>query len=167
MGARNYLITGVSCAGKTTVCDELLRRGHHAIHGDRELAYAGDPETAEPATPSAPGEHIWDVAKVKALVEDDTHQATFFCGGARNTHRFLDLFDGVFVLELDQETLERRLAERPDSDWGGPASDGIAYARLQHETRQGLPDHAISIDATAPLHAVVNTILEGTDLAKR
>jgi predicted ATPase len=40
MGVKNYLIDGVSCAGKTTVCDELQRRGHHAIHGDRELAYA-------------------------------------------------------------------------------------------------------------------------------
>ena len=42
MGVKNYLIDGVSCAGKTTVCDELQRRGYHAIHGDRELAYWGD-----------------------------------------------------------------------------------------------------------------------------
>src|SRR3954454_18587940 len=48
MGIKNYLIDGVSCAGKTTVCDELQRRGYHAIHGDRELAYWGDPKTASP-----------------------------------------------------------------------------------------------------------------------
>ena len=47
MGVRNYLIEGVSCAGKTTVCDELIRRGHHAVHGDRDLAYQGDPVTGE------------------------------------------------------------------------------------------------------------------------
>ncbi len=46
MGARNYLIEGVSCSGKTTVCDELLRRGFQAIHGDRQLAYQGDPKPA-------------------------------------------------------------------------------------------------------------------------
>ena len=48
MGRRNYLIDGVSGAGKTAVCTELQRRGYHAIHGDRELAYQGDPETGQP-----------------------------------------------------------------------------------------------------------------------
>ena len=37
MGVRNYLVEGVSGTGKTTVCTELNRRGHHAVHGDREL----------------------------------------------------------------------------------------------------------------------------------
>ena len=40
MGRRNYLIEGLSGTGKTSVCDELQRRGYHAIHGDRELLTA-------------------------------------------------------------------------------------------------------------------------------
>ncbi len=48
MGVRNYLIEGVSGTGKTSVATELQRRGYHVIHGDRELAYKGDPETGEP-----------------------------------------------------------------------------------------------------------------------
>ena len=48
MGIRNYLIEGVSGTGKTSVCHELRRRGYHAINGDRELAYQGDPKTGEP-----------------------------------------------------------------------------------------------------------------------
>ncbi|AYM10877.1 hypothetical protein At1D1108_12480 [Agrobacterium tumefaciens] len=48
MGRRNYLIEGVSGAGKTSVATELQQRGLHVIHGDRELAYKGDPETGEP-----------------------------------------------------------------------------------------------------------------------
>jgi hypothetical protein len=35
MGIKNHLIGGVSCTGKTSVCDELRRRGNHSIHGDR------------------------------------------------------------------------------------------------------------------------------------
>jgi predicted ATPase len=31
MGIRNYLIEGVSGTGKTSVCNELQRRGYHAI----------------------------------------------------------------------------------------------------------------------------------------
>ena len=48
MGVRNFLVEGLSGTGKTTVADELERRGHHAVHGDRELAYQGDAATGEP-----------------------------------------------------------------------------------------------------------------------
>lgn len=115
MGIKNYLIDGVSCAGKTTVCGELQRRGYHAVHGDRELAYWGDLNTGETLEggSDAPRAWLWDVAKVKALAADQSHAATFFCGGSKNAARFLDLFDKVFVLQIDRETLERRLAARP------------------------------------------------------
>ncbi|MEM8782898.1 MAG: AAA family ATPase [Planctomycetota bacterium] len=162
MGVKNYLIEGVSCAGKTTVCDELLRRGHQAIHGDRELAYRGNPETGEPTEGDVPGEHIWDIHKVRALVADQSHEATFFCGGSRNSHRFVDLFDKVFILEVDRDTLEQRLAARPEDEWGGLASDGEAFARLQHQTKKGFPRDGIAVDATAPLTRVVDRILEIT-----
>ncbi len=50
MGKRNYLIEGGSGTGKTSVAEELQRRGYHVIHGDRELKYRGDPKTGEPLT---------------------------------------------------------------------------------------------------------------------
>lgn len=54
---------GVSGAGKTAVCDELRRRGFHAINGDRELAYEGDPATGEPRDDvtglAVHDHHIW------------------------------------------------------------------------------------------------------------
>lgn len=84
MGVRNYLIEGVSGTGKTSVCDELQRRGYQAIHGDRELAYQGDPQTGEPLATQGHEHHIWDIDKVKALVFDHTHAMTFFCGGSRH-----------------------------------------------------------------------------------
>ena len=162
MGVRNYLIDGVSCAGKTMVCDELLRRGYHTIHGDRELAYFGDLETGEPLDDGASDNRswIWDVEKVRALVADQSHPASFFCGGSRNFDRFLDLFDEVFVLEIDLDTLNRRLALRPEDEWGGSASEGESFARLQHTTKEGLPKNVITIDSTAPVSSVVDTILE-------
>ena len=162
MGIKNYLIDGVSCAGKTTVCDELQRRGYHAIHGDRELAYWGDPKTGEPVDESADEQRtwMWNVATVSALVADQNHAATFFCGGSRNSDRFIDLLDGVFVLEIDLDTLNQRLAARPEDAWGGSASEGESFARLQHATKEGLPTNAIIIDATAPLSRIVDTILD-------
>ena len=161
MGVKNYLIEGVSCAGKTSVCNELQQRGYHAIHGDRELAYWGDLRSGEPVDGSADGHRawIWDVAKVRALVADQTHAATFFCGGSRNSNCFIDLFDGVFVLEIDLDTLNRRLAGRPEDEWGGTASEGESFARLQHATKEGLPKNGIIIDAAAPISCVVDAIL--------
>ena len=158
MGVRNYLIEGVSGTGKTSVCDELIRRGHHAIHGDRELAYQGDPITGQALEGFAHEHHVWYVDKVRALVADRSHPASFFCGGSRNFARFIDLFDGVFVLEADIGTLNRRLSERPDGEWGGRASEREFVARL-HATKEDVPKTGVAIDATRPIEQVVDEIL--------
>ncbi len=158
MGVKNYLIEGVSGTGKTSVCDELRRRGYYAINGDRDLAYQGDPKTGEPLDGFAHEHHIWDVDKVNALVADQSHASSFFCGGSRNFDRFIDLFDGVFVLEVDLDTLNRRLAVRPEGEWGGRASEREIIARL-HATKEDIPKNAIIIDATAPISRVVDAIL--------
>jgi hypothetical protein len=157
MGVRNYLVE-VSGTGKTSICDALRARGCHAIHGDRELAYQGDPETGEPEDGRAHEHHIWDVDKVKALVADQAHAMTLFCGGSRNFLRFIDLFDGVFVLEIDIDTLNRRLASRPEDEWGGRSIERDLIARL-HATKEDVPKRCVIIDATAPLPRVVDTIL--------
>src|ERR1700722_3589970 len=115
MGKRNHLIEGVSGTGKTAVATELQRRGYQAIHGDRELAYRGDPETGLPMAPesgtpttSLTSKYwIWDVEKVKAYIANQDEAVTFFCGGSRNFSKFIDLLDGVFVLEVDLDTMNR------------------------------------------------------------
>jgi broad-specificity NMP kinase len=160
MGVKNYLVEGVSCTGKTSVAEELERRGYHAVHGDRVLSYRGDPKTGEPVEGAAYEHWIWDVDKVKAIVADSSHAASFLCGGSRNWHRFIDLFDAVFVLEVDLDTLNRRLAARPDDEWGGLAIEGASNARIQHELKEDIPKNAIIIDSTAPLMGVVDEILE-------
>lgn len=162
MGIKNFLIDGVSCAGKTTVCNELHKRGYQVIHGDRELAYFGDIKTGRPLADHTSENRgwIWDVDKVQALAADHNHAATFFCGGSRNSDRFISLFDKVFVLEIDLETLNQRLAARPKDEWGGTASEGEAFARHQHATKEYLPKNAIIIDATTSLSSVVDSIVE-------
>ncbi|CAM3562598.1 AAA family ATPase [Occultella aeris] len=159
MGRRNYLIEGLSGTGKTTVCNELQRRGHHAVHGDRELAYRGDPETGEPRAGFGHEHHIWDVDKVQALVADRDHAATFFCGGSRNFSKFIDLFDGVFVLHVDLGTLNRRLDERPDEDWGGGQPTERDRIIGWHHTNGDVPAGGVAIDSTAPIGQVVDEIL--------
>lgn len=169
MGVRNYLIEGVSGAGKTAVAVELQRRGHQAIHGDRELAYRGDPRTGRPvAPPTDPPtarwmseHHLWDVEKVRAHVAGRAAPLTFFCGGSRNLAQFVDLFDGVFVLEVDRETMDRRMDERvarDPTDFGGTAEEKALIAEL-FATRANVPDIGVRIDATRPIAQVVDDIL--------
>jgi adenylate kinase family enzyme len=169
MGVRNYLIEGVSGTGKTSVATELQRRGYHAIHGDRELAYKGDPRTGRPLDGSVQTQnvpdvafghkhHLWDVDKVKSLMADQSRPISFFCGGSRNFHQFIDLFDGVFVLDVDLDTLTRRLAGRAEDEFGGRPAEREMVVRL-HATKEDIPGNAIAIDATMPLGSVVDDIL--------
>lgn len=159
VGVQNYLIEGVSGTGKTSVCMELRRRGFHAINGDTDLAYQGDPETGVP-TDAVPSHwhHIWHVDRVRALVADQSERFTFFCGGSRNFSKFQDLFDEVFVLEIDPDTLSRRLDQRPEDEFGAQQSERDLIARL-HRTKEDTPKNGILIDATAPLTHVVDEIL--------
>lgn len=169
MGRLNYLIEGGSGTGKTAVCHELGRRGYQAINGDRELAYQGDPQTGEPVTGisgvAAHHYHLWRVEQVTAAVADRRESLTFFCGGSRNAAQFLHLFDGVFVLRVDLETLRRRLDARPHDEWGGPGrhEERELIERL-HFSDEEIPVGGIPIDATAPLRAVVDDILRRVNL---
>jgi broad-specificity NMP kinase len=159
MGRRNYLVEGLSGTGKTSVADELQRRGLHAVHGDRELAYQGDPETGEPIEGGEHEHHLWDLDKVRALVADRQHPVTFFCGGSRNSPKFVGLFDAVFVLEVDLATLIRRLDQRPDDEWGGGKPTERARIVRWHQTKETVPENGVVIDATRPVEQVVDEIL--------
>ena len=163
MGVRNYLVEGVSGTGKTSVCRELNRRGYHAINGDRDLAYQGDPETGEPIDGARHEHHIWDASRVRALMAEHNEAVTFFCGGSRNFDKFIDLFDEVFVLDVDLDTLQSRLDQRPRDEWGSKPAERDLIVRL-HRTREDIPRTGVVIDATPPLAAVVDDILRHAGL---
>ena len=173
MGVKNFLVEGVSGTGKTSVAEELQRRGYHVLHGDRELKYRGDPKTGEPINEPVfesawdkavwQQKHLlWDIHKVKSVIADHSTAISFFCGGSRNFSKFIHLFDAVLVLEVAAlDTLYRRLDERvarDPTDWGGKPEEKALLARL-HRTKEDIPSGGIVIDATQPLASVVDEIL--------
>lgn len=102
--------------------------------------------------------HIWDVAKVRRIIEDKSHTTAFFCGGSRNFASFIDLFSAVFVLDVDAETLKQRLRVRPDDEFGSKPEEQEFVLQLL-ATKEDIPLDAIVVDATAPLPVVVDNIL--------
>ena len=169
MGVRNFLIEGVSGTGKTSVATDLHHRGYHVIHGDRELAYQGNPATGEPLDGTSDvadklnvsfrhNHHLWNVDKVRLLVSNPSHPVSFFCGGSRNHAHFIDLFDRVFVLDVDRDTLKRRLADRPADEFGGTPAEQ-EFVLWLHQAKQDIARPSITIDATRPLASVVDDIL--------
>ena len=171
MAKRNYLIEGSSGTGKSAVWEELQKRGYKAINGDRELAYRGDPETGRrserqhgPIEGPGSGYHIWDVDKVREIVSNKDDDDAFFCGGSRNSHKFIDLFDKVFVLDVDIETLRNRLDRRTADDWDVNDSENTTEFVLRlHATKEALPE-GITINTARPINEVVDVILECTEV---
>jgi predicted ATPase len=45
MAKRNYLVEGLSGAGKSSVYEELIRRGYKAVSTDRAWKLHADPDT--------------------------------------------------------------------------------------------------------------------------
>jgi len=98
------------------------------------------------------------VDKVKALIANQDAAATFFCGGSRNFSKFLELFDVVYVLDVDPDTLNRRLDQRTENQWGGKPAERDLIVRL-HRTEEDIPKNGLRIDATAPIARVVDEIV--------
>ncbi|MEL6168254.1 MAG: hypothetical protein AAFR35_06160 [Pseudomonadota bacterium] len=98
---------------------------------------------------------------MRVLAADQSHPMTFFCGGSRNFRRFIGVFDKVFVLDLDEATLVRRLAGRKD-EWGSHPLERDLVVR-EFRTKDGIPTNATLIDATAALDTVVDAILAECD----
>jgi len=162
MAKRNYLIEGGSGTGKSTVWEELKKRGYKAINGDRELAYKGDPETGKRTESIGFEYHIWDVNKVKEIIANKEDKVAFFCGGSRNFPKFIDLFDKVFVLDVDTETLKQRLENRDANDWGGNNEQKELILRL-HAANDTVPEGML-IDTARPPSEVVDDIIKRTEV---
>ncbi|GAB4065710.1 hypothetical protein GCM10028777_16150 [Angustibacter speluncae] len=168
MARRNVLVDGVSGSGKSTVFDELRRRGVPAVSTDRDWSAHLDPVTSLPA-PASYDTWCWRPEVASPALQDDTVDELWVCGGARNRDRFLPLFDRVFHLQVDTATLRARLARRvvADRDRLGPAAERNWTPMTEAEVRDTLALHArgdapagaVDVDATLPVRDLVDLLL--------
>ena len=121
-------VTGISGAGKSTVCQVLKSRGIAAIDTDWDgfnfwvNRQSGD-LVANPPYPTPPdwlATYAWRIRVdlVRALAEATDEGVTFLFGSVENENEVWDLFTHVGCLVIDDATVRHRLATRTTNLFG-------------------------------------------------
>ena len=155
MARRNYLVEGLSGAGKSSVYEELIRRGYRAITTDRAWKYRADPGGLRHH------DSLWDQQKAVSELENQEPEVLFVCGSSRNRDLFLHYFTKIFNLRIDDDTMRRRLQERTNNDFGKQPEELELMLTLNRSDEK--PIGAIDVDATRPIHQVVDELLRLAD----
>jgi len=157
MAKRNYLVEGLSGAGKSSVYEELVRRGYTAISTDRAWSYSADPDTGVPGGPIGHDTWMWGQHKAVSELERPEPDVLFVCGSSRNRDHFLPYFTKIFNLRIDDDTMRRRLEQRTEDDWS-LGQEGVELMLELNRSDEG-PAGAIDVDATQALNQVVDELL--------
>jgi len=165
----SVLITGVSGSGKTTIASELTKRNYSALNMDNveglcdwiNLA-TGKPEldfNRESADWLDKYDWQWHEERLVQLLRDFPN--TFFCGSSGNQDKFYQLFDKIFLLEMNDELIRERLFNNVrDHDYGQRPGELEAilgyYKGFQDKAKRA---GAIAIEASQPLSQTIDFIL--------
>jgi shikimate kinase len=137
------LITGMSGTGKTTLLDELSRRGHHTVDTDYGTWTRAD--------------GTWDEDQMGRLLDD--HKDVVVSGTVENQGRFYDRFDHVILLSAPLEVILQRVTTRTTNPYGRTAEQQ-AEIRRYVETVEPLLRRGASLvlDTREPVAALADRI---------
>jgi ribose 1,5-bisphosphokinase PhnN len=167
-------VTGVPGAGKSSVRRELIRRGRAALGTDEDGLAAfyradGSEVPSHEVIDSAEWrlDHIWRlmVARLDELVERQDVDPIYVCGSVANEGEVWDRFAVVIGLVVDDATLRDRLANRSGNSFG-KSGDELALALGWNRTyaMDAASWGVVTVDATGPLEAVVDEVLDIAEL---
>jgi len=166
-------ITGNSGAGKSSVRNELQKRGYEAHDTDEGGITSWRHKVTDEAvirptdtkdrTKEWYEEHDWKMSrpKVQELASKAKNKTIFLCGSTSNAGEMLDLFGKIIFLEINKDTLRTRLINRTDNDFGKAPDelDNILGWHKSFEDEYRLYG-ATMVDAARPLSVVVDNIVE-------
>jgi len=162
-----YLITGYPATGKSSVADELARRGYaaydtdnlpglnHYVHKDGTPVDFSKGHIED----QSEIESVWDKAEFTKLLQ--SADKVFICAVTSRQHEFYDQFDKIFVLTIDEPALKHRLLTRTTNDFGKhPNEMKMLVDGREGFEQQMLKVGAIPINVMQSLGEVVDDILE-------
>ena len=168
--AKSILVTGVAGSGKSTVCEELRKRGYTAYNLDEvpsllafvhkktgKVIRAWDNKDLEMVKQM---NWICDKRRLTRLIRKNNRGDAFYCGSASNIDDLLPLFDRVLLLKPSKKTLSRRLATRTTNDFAKVPKVRHWYLRTRGNWENRLcRKGAIVIDGDMTIRETVDVVL--------
>jgi len=166
-------ITGLSGSGKSTICEELKRRGYEAHDADGESFNKWyNKETGKIAegygknkadTKEWHRKYSWNTSRVEVerLSKNAKNKLVFLCGVSANEETVWDLFTKVICLSIDEATLRNRITTRTTNEFG---KEPYEFEMILEWHKNYLGDYlkkgVLVVNANRPLHTVVDDILK-------
>ncbi|WP_432881095.1 AAA family ATPase [Kribbella sp. CA-245084] len=137
------LVTGMSGAGKTTVLDELRRRGWLAIDTDYDGWVGADGR--------------WDERRMDQLLADEPDLVV--SGTVENQGRFYDRFEQVVLIRAPVEVLIERVSTRTNNPYGRTAEQQAEIAAYVETVEPLLRSGAtVELDGRKPVGELADLI---------
>ena len=167
---KTVYITGVSGTGKTTLANELEKRGFYTISIDEvdglcswvnQETGAKDGGKNTELNIEFVDAHDWvcDIDLLRKLL-DKNLEVAFVLGMATNQNDFLHIFDKILLLQCDPEVFCKRIENRTDNDFGkDPKIQKQILARYKPYAEEMIAKGAITINTDRPIHEVVEDVL--------
>lgn len=172
-----YFVTGVSGSGKSELTLGLRKRGYTAYDTDDDALARWQHNTTGFIHPKSSvkshqrteeflAQHQWNVPRefVEQLSLEARDKPVLICGVANNISQLRDLFEDVFALVIDEETMRTRLTNRTNNDWGKQPHEMEQSLATQREAADVYRSLGyIMIDASRPKDEVIDSILKTVD----
>lgn len=142
-GMVRVLLTGMSGVGKTTVLDELGRRGHLTIDTDHDSWVLPD--------------GTWDERRMDELLARQLD--VIVSGTVENQGRFYDRFEHVVLLSAPLDVLIERVSRRTNNPYGKTAEQQAEIAQYVQTVEPLLRNGAtVELDGRQPVSELADAV---------
>jgi shikimate kinase len=162
---KRILLTGISGVAKSTVTNELARRGYKAVDADGDefsewVEVLGEFEEAAGSPVEANRDWVWREDRMRDLLSIEDAEAVFISGCAANMGKFLPQFDHIVLLSAPADVIAARLRTRTNNPYGKHPDELTRVISLKESVEPLLRRVAHhEIDTNVNLDDVVNEVL--------
>ena len=166
---KRFYITGVSGTGKSTVAEELKKRGIYTIDIDSIKGLSKwinkDTNKVSHQRPDIDKEFFKknkNVCDREKLIEMMGNEEIVVVLGLRdNQNEILDLFDKIFLFSCSEDILMKRILNRTENDFGKhPLEQKMIIDSYKKYEKKMLEKGAILVNADKPLEEVVEEVIK-------